>query len=98
MCSSFLVSFKSLYIMFRLPGADKLPDKAAVEEERRKTKQNVWFTMKAFVAYVALLRLGKVIFLITGPIRNHLCVETQRCTIVFNVEDLLMFMPLVRGS
>ena len=46
--------------MFRLPGADRTPDKTAVEEERRRAKQNVWFTMKAFVAYVVLLRLGKV--------------------------------------
>ena len=46
--------------MFRLPGADRTPDKTAVEEEKRKAKQNVWFTMKAFVAYVVLLRLGKV--------------------------------------
>ena len=48
--------------MFRLPGADRTPDKTAVEEERRRAKQNVWFTMKAFVAYVVLLRLGKVTF------------------------------------
>ena len=47
--------------MFRLPGADRTPDKTAVEEERRRAKQNVWFTMKAFVAYVVLLRLGKVL-------------------------------------
>ena len=46
--------------MFRLPGADRTPDKAAIEEERRRAKQNVWFTMKAFVAYVVVLRLGKV--------------------------------------
>ena len=46
--------------MFRLPGADKTPDKAAAEEEKRKAKQNVWFTVKAFVAYVVLLRLGKL--------------------------------------
>jgi len=48
--------------MFRLPGADRTSDKAAIEEERRKAKQNVWFTMKAFVAYVVLLGLGKVTF------------------------------------
>ena len=46
--------------MFRLAGAGGSPDKAAVEEERRKNKQNVWFTVKVFVAYVALLRSGKV--------------------------------------
>ena len=46
--------------MFRLPGTDRTPDKAAVEEERRRAKQNVWFTMKAFAAYVVLLRLGEV--------------------------------------
>jgi len=44
--------------MFRLPGTDRTPDKAAVEEERRRAKKNVWFTMKAFVAYVVLLRLA----------------------------------------
>ena len=48
--------------MFRLPGADRTPDKAVVEEERRRTKQNLWFTMKAFAAYVVLLRLGEVTF------------------------------------
>lgn len=59
----FVVSFRNFpSIMFRLPGADRSPDKAAVEEERRRAKQNVWFTMKAFVAYVVLLRLGKVTF------------------------------------
>ena len=46
--------------MFRLGGAGGSPDKAALEEERRKNKQNVWFTVKVFVGYVALLRLGKV--------------------------------------
>ena len=56
------IDFVSLLIMFRLPGADRTPDKAAVEEERRRAKQNVWFTMKAFVAYVVLLRLGKMTF------------------------------------
>jgi len=47
-------------MMFRLAGAGGSPDKAALEEERKKNKQNVWFTMKVFVAYVALLRLGKL--------------------------------------
>lgn len=46
--------------MFRLPGAGASPDKAAIEEEKRRNRKNVWFTMKAFVAYVALLRLGKI--------------------------------------
>ena len=46
--------------MFRLPGAGASPDKAALEEEKRRNRKNVWFTMKAFVAYVALLRLGKI--------------------------------------
>ena len=46
--------------MFRLPGAGASPDKAALEEEKRRNRKNVWFTMKAFVAYVALLRLGKL--------------------------------------
>ena len=46
--------------MFRLPGAGASPDKAAIEEEKRRNRKNVWFTMKAFVAYVALLRLGKL--------------------------------------
>lgn len=44
--------------MFRLAGAGGSTDKAAVEEERRKNRQNVWFTMKVFVAYVALLRIA----------------------------------------
>lgn len=47
-----------LKTMFRLPGADRTPDNTALEEERRRAKQNVWFTMKAFVAYVVLLRLA----------------------------------------
>ena len=47
-------------MMFRLPGAGVSPDKAAIEEEKRRNRKNVWFTMKAFVAYVALLRLGKL--------------------------------------
>ena len=46
--------------MFRLPGAGASPDKAAIEEEKRRNRKNVWFTMKAFVAYVALLRFGKI--------------------------------------
>ena len=46
--------------MFRLAGAGGSTDKAAVEEERKKNRQNVWFTMKVFVAYVALLRIGKI--------------------------------------
>ena len=45
--------------MFRIAGAERSPDKATVEEEKKKAKQNVWFTVKVFVAYVALLRLGK---------------------------------------
>lgn len=45
--------------MFRLPGVDGSPDRAAVEAEKRKAKQNVSFTMKVFVAYVAFLRLGE---------------------------------------
>lgn len=46
--------------MFRLAGAGGSPDKAALEEERKKNKENVWFTFKVFAAYVAFLRLGKL--------------------------------------
>lgn len=46
--------------MFRLPGVDGSPDRAAVEAEKRKAKQNVAFTMKVFVTYVAFLRLGEI--------------------------------------
>ena len=60
-CSSFIGCQKqAIFIMFRLPGAGVSPDKAAIEEEKRRNRKNVWFTMKAFVAYVALLRLGKL--------------------------------------
>ncbi|KAM7446793.1 Mitochondrial import receptor subunit TOM5 [Porites harrisoni] len=48
--------------MFRLPGAGASPDKAAIEEEKRRNRKNVWFTMKAFVAYVALLRLAPYVY------------------------------------
>lgn len=48
------------YNMFRLAGAGGSPDKAALEEERKKNKENVWFTFKVFAAYVAFLRLGKL--------------------------------------
>lgn len=44
--------------MFRLPGVDGSPDRAVVEAEKRKAKQNVAFTMKVFVTYVAFLRLA----------------------------------------
>jgi len=60
--------------MFRLPGTDRTPDKAAVEEERRRAKQNVWFTMKAFVAYVVLLRLGKA-----GKVTFHVDFNSRLC-------------------
>ena len=60
-CSSFIGCQKqAIFIMFRLPGAGASPDKAAIEEEKRRNRKNVWFTMKAFVSYVALLRLGKL--------------------------------------
>ena len=51
---------QAIFIMFRLPGAGASPDKAAIEEEKKRNRKNVWFTMKVFVAYVALLRLGKL--------------------------------------
>ena len=46
--------------MFRLASAGGSPDKATLDEERKKNKKNVWFIVKVFVAYVAVLRLGKL--------------------------------------
>ena len=45
-------------IMFRVGGAEKAPDKASIEEEKKQARQNVWFCAKVFAAYVAVLRLG----------------------------------------
>ena len=45
--------------MFRIGGPDKSPEKATLEAEKKKARQNVWFTLKVFTAYVAVLRLGQ---------------------------------------
>ena len=83
--------------MFRLPGADRTPDKAAIEEERRRAKQNVWFTMKAFVAYVVVLRLGKVF---TSRLLHRLeaCVlnpeNGHKCSWLFAKVDCILLQSL----
>ena len=48
------------YIMFRVAGTGGSPDKATLDEERKKNSENVWFTLKVFASYVAFLRLGKL--------------------------------------
>ena len=34
------------YIMFRVAGTGGSPDKATLDEERKKNSENVWFTLK----------------------------------------------------
>ena len=46
--------------MFRVAGTGGSPDKATLEEERKKNSENVWFTLKVFASYVVFLRLGKL--------------------------------------
>ncbi|KAK2563622.1 hypothetical protein P5673_013358 [Acropora cervicornis] len=43
--------------MFRVAGTGGSPDKATLDEERKKNSENVWFTLKVFASYVAFLRL-----------------------------------------
>lgn len=48
--------------MFRVAGTGGSPDKATLEEERKKTSENVWFTLKVFASYVAFLRLAPYVY------------------------------------
>ena len=65
------------YIMFRVAGAGGSPDKATLDEERKKNSENVWFTLKVFASYVAFLRLGKLgrdrIIVRRGKFSNKSC-------------------------
>lgn len=46
--------------MFQIPGPGQSPSKASIEEEKKATKKAVWTTVEVFVAYVAILRIGKL--------------------------------------
>lgn len=46
--------------MFQIPGSSHSPSKASIEEEKKAAKKAVWTTVEVFVAYVAILRIGKV--------------------------------------
>lgn len=50
------------FVMFRVAGTGGPPDKATLDEERKKNSENVWFTLKVFASYVAFLRLAPYVY------------------------------------